>query len=539
MASLKYSSHSDARFQSRPSENQRQSSVDVYEHGSGWQGLPTRSFHGDTYQIYPGQHYAGHLQLAHGHQYWQYSYPHSPYIFAPQACPHLGYGQPESGGYMSPGLGYPPPGYIACGPPPHYLPHECSPHVAVYSSSEHRSPYTGNLSYMQTSSTRSRSRTRSRDRCRRQRSEGTSALPLARADAAKNEKTSQTEEIKLELDDVIQNISEYATTQDGSRFLQSTLDNNDEESRGKVFVAVLPKAVVLANDAFGNFVVQKLFELGDLEQKRSLVEAFQGKVRELSSEKYGCRAIQKALQVLPPDLQLKLAEELKCCVIECIQHMHGNYVIQRCVERMPPNHVDFIVEAVDTRVEFMASHPFGCRVIQRLLERCPSSQLSTLLDNIPRCTDRLAHDPHGNYVVQHVLEYGRKEDKHKIIDIIQHNIVEFSKNKCSSNVVEKCFKAATSGVDSWYLEDDGAALMQAVFGRPADANSPLRQMVHDKFGNYIVQCIIRHSRLEDREHLRQQLWALEPELRESPQGLRVAEVMRSVLDRRQGSHFRR
>ena len=31
---------------------------------------------------------------------------------------------------------------------------------------------------------------------------------------------------------------------------------------------------------------------------------------------------------------------------------------------------------------------------------------------------------YGNYVVQHMLEHGRKEDKRRIINMIQDNIVE-------------------------------------------------------------------------------------------------------------------
>ena len=42
-------------------------------------------------------------------------------------------------------------------------------------------------------------------------------------------------------------------------------------------------------DVFGNYVIQKLFELGDQRQKAALARKMEGQVFDLSNQMYGCR----------------------------------------------------------------------------------------------------------------------------------------------------------------------------------------------------------------------------------------------------------
>lgn len=241
--------------------------------------------------------------------------------------------------------------------------------------------------------------------------------------------------------------------------------------------------------------------------------------------------IQKTLELLSNDAQaqVRFAGELSGKVLECIENMHGNHVIQKCVEHMPPSAVGFVIEALCGRAEQMASHMYGCRVIQRLLEHCPPQQLQGLLERVLRYIPKLARDKHGNYVVQCILEHGRKEDKHRIIEVIRGDLVDFAKNKVSSNVVEKCFEVATTGEHAESLQEDRTALMRTVLGEAEDPHAPLQQLMHDKFGNYTVQCIIKHSRGPDRELLRQRIMAAEPELRGSTTGRHIVAALHKEI----------
>jgi len=93
------------------------------------------------------------------------------------------------------------------------------------------------------------------------------------------------------------------------------------------------------------------------------------------------------------------------------------------------------------------------------------------------------------------------------------NIVKLARNKVSSNVVEKCFEVSTVGDAADDLREERRSLYAIVLGGENDRSSPLWQMANDKFGNYTVQCLIKHSRGDERENLRKRITAMEPDLR--------------------------
>ena len=198
-------------------------------------------------------------------------------------------------------------------------------------------------------------------------------------------------------------------------------------------------------------------------------------------DKYGCRVVQKFLETLHEEDRQDFVTELLDKVIECIEDANGNHVIQKVVENMPKSsHISAVIEAVAKRAEEMALHQYGCRILQRLLENVDLDRLSGVLDPIVEATPRLSKDKHANYVTQCILERGRLEDKTKILKLITANVLEFAKNKVSSNVVEKCFEISTDGPDASKLVEERTALMSAVLGSSSDTRAPFAQLMTDK-----------------------------------------------------------
>lgn len=324
---------------------------------------------------------------------------------------------------------------------------------------------------------------------------------------------------KLTLGEVLPHIIEFSKDQHGSRYLQNLLEPSQDSSeidKQQAFEAILPETKQLANDVFGNFVIQKFFDIGSPEMRKQLAEQMRGDVLKLTQEMYGCRVIQKALVHVPRESQVKLAEELKKHVPVCIRDMHGNFVIQKCIEQMPPDSIQFIIDAVSDDVERWATHTYGCRVIQRLLEHCGADKLEKVLSQILYCIPKLATDLYGNYVVQHMLEHGRKEDKSAILRVMTNDIVKFSTNKQSSNVVEKCFEICSNGEHAHALTEDCNALYQGVL-----TTGGLKQMIDDKYGNYIVQRMIEYSKGDDRVRVRDALIGQHEALRSTMNGKHI------------------
>jgi hypothetical protein len=73
----------------------------------------------------------------------------------------------------------------------------------------------------------------------------------------------------------------------------------------------------------------------------------------------------------------------------------------------------------------------------------------------------LSQDQYGNYVIQHILEFGKEEHKQEILKSVNAAILSLSRQKYSSNVIEKCFQFAT--------DKDKAQLILTMVGKATDA----------------------------------------------------------------------
>lgn len=126
---------------------------------------------------------------------------------------------------------------------------------------------------------------------------------------------------QLELRDIRTRVSEFSLDQHGSRFIQGELDSASTSDKDALFDELLPDALRLMTDVFGNYVVQKLIQHGSKEQCEALGRTLTGRVVELSFQMYGCRVIQKALERVTSEQQAELISELRPdgVVLECVK----------------------------------------------------------------------------------------------------------------------------------------------------------------------------------------------------------------------------
>lgn len=114
----------------------------------------------------------------------------------------------------------------------------------------------------------------------------------------------------------------------GSRFIQQKLETATADEKNMIYQEIMPQALALMTDVFGNYVIQKVispfymiivisgfctflwfymlitriqmqfFEHGLAAQRRELANKLFGHVLTLSLQMYGCRVIQKVLLLL-------------------------------------------------------------------------------------------------------------------------------------------------------------------------------------------------------------------------------------------------
>jgi pumilio RNA-binding family len=247
-------------------------------------------------------------------------------------------------------------------------------------------------------------------------------------------------------------------------------------------------------------------------------------VMRLANDPCGCRLVQHALMNMPRGAQKMLASGITN-VHDCIASDHGNHVIQKCIEQMPPDTLDFIIKAVEEQLLKVTQGRHGCRVMQRLIEHCPASQINKILNELQNIVPLLIPHRYGNFVVQHILEHGRCVDKRTIINAIRNDLVGFSNDRCSSNVVEKCVAISSFGEHAHQLKQERAGLIRAVLGDDSDPNPPLYQIMDDKFGNFVLKQVLEHSNGAELELFRTRVVLRKDSLRNSSNGRQLLQKL--------------
>ncbi len=92
---------------------------------------------------------------------------------------------------------------------------------------------------------------------------------------------------------------------------------------------------------------------------------------------------------------------------------------------------------------------------------------------------QLVPDQFGNYVVQHIIEKGEPRDRRMVVSIVQQQILNFSKHKFASNVVEKCIENAD--------EDQKADIFRRLVEPNELGQTPVLGLLRDQYGNYVIR----------------------------------------------------
>lgn len=160
-----------------------------------------------------------------------------------------------------------------------------------------------------------------------------------------------------------------------------------------------------------------------------------------------------------------------------IQDLNGNHVIQKCLNRLSSLDSQFIFDAVAANCVVVGTHRHGCCVIQRCIDHATGDQKTQLIAAITACSHPLVQDPFGNYVLQYILDLNEEKFSQLLSRTFLGNIAFLSKQKFSSNVMEKCIRIAD-------VETRNGLISEII-------NSPdFDRLVDDAFANYVVQTAV-------------------------------------------------
>ncbi|KAF2180251.1 ARM repeat-containing protein [Zopfia rhizophila CBS 207.26] len=297
--------------------------------------------------------------------------------------------------------------------------------------------------------------------------------------------------------------------QHGCRFLQKKLEERNAEYLQIIFDETAPHVVELMTDPFGNYLCQKLLEYTNNEQRNTLVRNASPALVQIALNQHGTRALQKMIEFIStPEQITMIIHAFAGQVVELIQDLNGNHVIQKCLNHLKAEDAQFIFDAVGANCITVGTHRHGCCVLQRCIDHASGFQKVQLVRQITANSFHLVQDPFGNYVVQYILDLNDPSFTNPLCLGFQGKVAELSKQKFSSNVIEKCIRCADATTKRIMIEE----LM--------DTNE-LDKLMRDSYGNYVIQTALEFAPPDMCLHLIESMRPILPAIRQTPYGRRI------------------
>lgn len=304
--------------------------------------------------------------------------------------------------------------------------------------------------------------------------------------------------------------------QHGCRYLQKKLEERDPEHIHMIFMETNQHVVELMTDPFGNYLCQKLLEYSNDDQRTVLMENAAPQMVKIALNQHGTRALQKMIEFISTREQIQtIIGALKDRVVELIQDLNGNHVVQKCLNRLSPEDAQFIFDAVGLNCVVVGTHRHGCCVLQRCIDHASGHQKAQLIAQITGNAFSLVQDPFGNYVLQYIVDLQEPIFTNPLCISFQGNIPLLSKQKFSSNVIEKCLRGAEPDVSRMMIEE------------MLNTNE-LEKMLRDSFANYVVQTALDYADPETKTRLVEAIRPILPSIRQTPYGRRIQSKIMGV-----------
>ena len=287
---------------------------------------------------------------------------------------------------------------------------------------------------------------------------------------------------------ILDNLTIFLKEQNKCRIIQEKLEEkkNDPDFIAKFFHNIENVLFDIINHQFGNYVIQKFFDILINQKNKTLITSFFAKIQnelfKISVNSYGTRVFQKALEKFEESNYENFETEELNTILHTLIEKHlfplcfdknGNHVFQKIIRLYPKTKNDFIYNQLNQSAIEICKLKQGASILQTSLKYANESQKSSLLHTILDDISTLINDEYGNYIIQFILELKEKEFNEIIYNYITKNTLSLSKKKFSSNVIDKSI-----------IQDDELSIK--LIKHMLDSKV-IPEMIKDQYGNYVIQ----------------------------------------------------
>ena len=121
-------------------------------------------------------------------------------------------------------------------------------------------------------------------------------------------------------------------------------------------------------------------------------------------------------------------------------------MIQKILNSWSHEDKQFIYEAMMANCSTIACHMHGCCIMQKSIDAANPAQKRALTIQIAKHTRIFVKDAYANYVIQYILDLKMMEVGTVVGEQLLGQLLILSKEKFSSNVIEKCLESTNAEI---------------------------------------------------------------------------------------------
>lgn len=159
----------------------------------------------------------------------------------------------------------------------------------------------------------------------------------------------------------------------GCRVIQRVLEHcTDDQKQSGIMEEILRSICTLAQDQYGNYVVQHILEHGKPEERSEILTKMTGQIVQMSQHKFASNVVEKCLEFSgPTERQILITEMLgQTDENEPLQAMmkdqFANYVVQKVLETCDDRQSEMLLSRIKVHLHALKKYTYGKHIVVRV-----------------------------------------------------------------------------------------------------------------------------------------------------------------------------
>ena len=278
-------------------------------------------------------------------------------------------------------------------------------------------------------------------------------------------------------------------THKGSRIFQNYLRNTHTDILHQIFIELKSKLSELLKDNYANYFCKKFFESLNQKDRIEYLTIIQNDLNILAIDITGTYPIQGIIEQLGSKAEKKIIYlGIKDYIDIFCYNIYGTHVLEKMLSYFEDEFAKETIDYVYNNFIDLSYHINGICIVKKLLLMTHKKDLHQKLKTkiIDNALNLIVHQ-YGNYVIQVIVENWDDNDLEDIINLYKDKYIYLSKQKYSSNVVERIIEKNKTNLE-FYINE-------------ICTNNNLSELMRNNFGNYVVQKAVKLSSGKSKERL--------------------------------------